>query len=149
MSRCSGPPCRSTMPPQLTDAKPVARTVTLDHREAVARAPGFTAAELTATWPGQRLYQMQGTSPLHPSSTPGDGRTIELVPPMRKPVHLLPAAPLSARGCSPERSGVQDRREDRDDASSVTTAKAAVRLRAVAILGMMHAFIMVGVHSQG
>jgi GNAT superfamily N-acetyltransferase len=56
----------------------------LDHCESQARAHGFTAAELMATLPGQRLYQvcgyLAGTPIQHALS---DDLTIEFVP-MRK-----------------------------------------------------------------
>jgi GNAT superfamily N-acetyltransferase len=56
----------------------------LDHCEAAARAHGFTAAELMATLPGQRLYRVCGYVAGVPIQHPlGDGLTIEFVP-MRK-----------------------------------------------------------------
>jgi GNAT superfamily N-acetyltransferase len=56
----------------------------LDHCEAAARAHGFTAAELMATLPGQRLYEVCGYAAGAPIQHPlGGDLTIELVP-MRK-----------------------------------------------------------------
>jgi N-acetylglutamate synthase-like GNAT family acetyltransferase len=56
----------------------------LDHCEAAARAHGFSAAELMATLPGQRLYRACGYVAGEPTQIPlGGGLTVECVP-MRK-----------------------------------------------------------------
>lgn len=56
----------------------------LEHCEAEARRHGFSAAELMATLPGQRLYQACGYVAGEPIQHPlGDGSLMELVP-MRK-----------------------------------------------------------------
>jgi GNAT superfamily N-acetyltransferase len=73
----------------------------LDHCEREAKRHGFSATELIATLPGQRLYIKYAYAPGQPFDYPlTDGLSFQLVP-MRKELVAQDARGLTAAGASP------------------------------------------------